>query len=268
MDLNRVSSLRTARTRGDLDLAPGETVLAGGSWLFSEPQPAVTGLVDLTTLDWAPWSIHDGGLSVSATCTIAQLLESPAPAAWRASSLFRECAEAFLMSFKVWNTATVGGNLCLALPAGAMISLSVALDAEAIVWTPDGGERREPVASFVRGVRTTSLQPGEVLRSVEFPVMALRGHTSFRKIALTPLGRSSAVVTGRVDADGRTTLGLTAATTRPHVFHFGQPPTDDALRLALETVDDWYDDAHGAPDWRSAVSLTLAYEVCEELRSS
>lgn len=268
MDLDTVSSLRPARSRDDLQLAPGEAVLAGGSWLFSEPQLALSGLVDLTTLGWEPWTIHEGGLSVAATCTIAQLLEPPAPADWTAAPLFRECAEAFLMSFKIWNTATVGGNLCLALPAGAMISLAAALDARAVVWTPDGGERHEPVATFVRGVQSTSLQPGEVLRSIEFPIAALRGRAAFRKIALTPLGRSSAVVTGRLDADGRTTLGLTAATTRPHVFHFGQPPTDDAVQQALATVDDWYDDAHGAPDWRAAVSHGLAYDVCEELRSS
>ena len=38
-----------------------------------------------------------------------------------AADLARRCAEALLMSFKVQHVATVGGNLCLALPAGAMI---------------------------------------------------------------------------------------------------------------------------------------------------
>ncbi|NRQ48256.1 FAD binding domain-containing protein [Aeromicrobium stalagmiti] len=267
MDLNTVTTLRTARTRDDLRLEPGETVLAGGTWLFSEPQLEVSGLVDLTTMGWEPWTIHDGGLSIAATCTIAQLLEPPAPPDWAAAHLFRECAEAFLMSFKIWNTATVGGNLCLALPAGAMISLATALDAVAVIWTPDGGERREPVATFVHGVQSTSLQPGEVLRSIELSTAALRARAAFRKTALTPLGRSSSVVTGRLDLDGRLTLGVTAATPRPHVFHFGHPPTDDEVQRAIATVDAWYDDAHGAPDWRAAVTLGLAYEVCEELRS-
>lgn len=267
MDLNTVTSLRQARTRDDLQLAAGETILGGGSWLFSEPQIEVTGLVDLTTMGWEPWSIRPDGLSIAATCTIAELVELPAPEDWAAAPLFAECAEAFLMSFKIWNTASVGGNVCLALPAGAMISLAAALDAEALVWTPDGGERREPVATFVRDVRSTSLAPGEVLRSIEIPIAALRGRTAFRKIALTPLGRSSAVVTGRRDRDGRLTLAITAATRRPYVFHFGQAPTDDDVRGALETIDAWYDDAHGTSDWRAAVSLELAYDVCEELRA-
>jgi CO/xanthine dehydrogenase FAD-binding subunit len=265
MDLNGVEALRPARTRDDLRVAAGETLLGGGSWLFSEPQPEVSGLVDLTTMGWEPWEITPDGLSVAATCTIAQLLEPPAPPEWTASPLFRQCADAFLMSFKIWNTATVGGNLCLAMPAGAMISLATALDAEVVVWTPDGAERREPVAAFVGGVRETSLLPGEVLRSVEFPIAALRGRTAFRKIALTPIGRSSAVVIGRVDGDGRFTLAVTAATPRPYVFRFDDAPAPDDVRTALDSVDEWYADPHGSPDWRAAVTLELADEVCAEL---
>ncbi|MET1038439.1 MAG: FAD binding domain-containing protein [Aeromicrobium sp.] len=267
MDLTGVTSLRAARTRDDLRLEPGEDVLAGGSWLFSEPQPAVTGLVDLTTMGWAPWTIHAGGLGVAATCTIAELLEAPFPGAWTASPLFRQCAEAFLMSFKIWNTATVGGNLCLALPAGAMISLATALDADVVIWRPDGSERRELVAELVLGVRRTTLQPGEVIRSLEIPASSLRSRTAFRRIALTPMGRSSAIVIGRLDDDGRLALTVTAATPRPYVFRFGSPPTDDELQHLFAAVHGWYDDPHGAPDWRKAVTLDLAYDVCEELRS-
>ena len=47
VDLNTVTSYRFATSRADLALAPGEKVLGGGTWLFSEPQPDVTGLVDL-----------------------------------------------------------------------------------------------------------------------------------------------------------------------------------------------------------------------------
>ncbi|MET0930046.1 MAG: FAD binding domain-containing protein [Aeromicrobium sp.] len=264
MDLHTVTSLRAARTRDDLRLVPGEAVLAGGSWMFSEPQLDLSGLVDLTTMEWDPWTIHDGGLSIAATCTIAQLME--VPARWAASPLFRQCAEAFLMSFKIWNTATVGGNLCLALPAGAMISLATALEADVVIWRPDGSERRQLVAELVLGVQSTTLQPGEVVRSVEIPESSLRARTAFRKIALTPLGRSSSIVIGRLDRDGRLTLTVTAATPRPYVFRFGSPPTDDELQNLFASVHGWYDDPHGAADWRKAITLGLAYDVCEELR--
>jgi CO/xanthine dehydrogenase FAD-binding subunit len=265
VDLSTVTSLRPARHRDDLRLGPGETVLGGGSWLFSEPQPGTTGLVDLTTLGWEPWTVGPDGLELAATCTIAELLRLPTPAEWVAAPLLRQCAEAFLMSFKIWNTATVGGNLCLALPAGAMISLAVALDAQVLVWTPSGGERREDAASFVTGVRTTTLRPGEVVRAVLVPAAALRGRTAFRKIALTPLGRSSAVVVGRLD-DAGFALTVTASTPRPYVLRFDTVPTDAAITEAVAALDDWYDDPHGAPDWRAAITSCLAREVCAELR--
>jgi len=267
VDLVTVGHQRAARSRDDLRLAPGEVFLAGGSWLFSEPQPAVEGLVDLTTMGWQPCTVDSSGLSIAATCTVAELLDVAARHDWASQPLFRQCAEAFLMSFKIWATATVGGNLCLALPAGAMITLAVALDAEVVVWTPDGGERREPVAAFVTGVGSTTLAHGEVLRGVEVPAEALASRTAFRKMALTPLGRSSAVVTGRVDPAGRSTVTVTAATTRPVVVRLDAGPDADVVAAALAAADAWYDDPHGPADWREHVTGLLVREVCAELGS-
>ena len=112
MDLTTVSSHRLARRREDLLLGAGETLLAGGTWLFSEPQPATTGLVDLTTLGWPDLEeLPDGSLRIAATCPVAVLRERGGVFAW--------CADALLMSPKVQAVATVGGNVCLGLPAGA-----------------------------------------------------------------------------------------------------------------------------------------------------
>lgn len=253
MDLPTVQSFRAARARADLALAPGEALLGGGTWLFSEPQPRVTGLVDLTTLGWPPHEeLPDGSLRLAATCTIERLQQAP----WGdLAALARDAAEGLLMSFKVQRFATVGGNLCLGLPAGAMISLTAALGGEVVVWTPDGGERREPVTDFVHGVGTTSLAPGEVLRAVDIPAAALRARTAFRRMSLTPRGRSASVVIGC----GRR-VTVTAATTRPVVVEL-----DDDLPARLDAVDCWYDDAHGAADWRAAVTRRLVADVAREL---
>lgn len=262
MDLDTVTSLRLATGRDDLRLAPGEGFLAGGTWLFSEPQDHLTGLVDLTTLGWEPWSRTDDGIAISGTCTIAQLLDLTDDRGTQ-PELFRQCADAFLMSSKIWRTATVGGNVCLALPAGAMISLLTALDAGALVWTPDGGERTEAVADLVTGVQSTTLAPGEVVRSFVLRGEALRARAAFRRASLTSLGRSAAVVIGRRDGAGLV-LSVTASTARPVVLRFPEVPDAAQVSAALEPVA-WYDDPHGAPDWREAVTRHLAVEVCEEL---
>ncbi|WP_375387015.1 FAD binding domain-containing protein [uncultured Amnibacterium sp.] len=266
MDLPTLTEVRLPRSRADLELSATVVPLAGGTWLFSEPQDHLTGLVDLTTLGWTPWEARpDGGLSVAATCTIAQLVSIPAREGWRAIPLLRQCAESLLQSFKVWNTATVGGNIATALAAGALIGLGGALDADLVIWTPDGGERRERVADAVLAQRVTTIRPGEVVRSIELPAAAMAATTAFRRIALSPLGRAGTVLAARLDEDGGFVLCITGGTTRPEVLRFAALPSAAVLDAAVADVRTWFSDAHGAADWRRAVSRLLAEEIRQQL---
>jgi xanthine dehydrogenase FAD-binding subunit len=265
VDLETVVSYRRARRREDLALAPGERVLGGGTWLYSEPQPATTGLVDLTTMGWPSLSVSDDGLRIAATCTIAELADFPAVDGWRAQPLFARCASALLASRKVWNVATVGGNICQSFAAAGMVSLAVALDGEALVWRPGGGGYRIAVEDLITGDASNTLRAGEVLRALDLPLAALRARTAYRKIALAELGRSGAVLTGRVDDDGAAVLTVTAATWRPTVLRFPELPTASALSAALDAVDGWYTDPLGTADWREAVSRLLLEEIRVEL---
>lgn len=261
MDITTVTSFRAARSRADLALAPGEVVIAGGTWLMSEPQPGTTGFVDLTTLEWPDLEVTDEGLRIGATCTIARLLdwvEREAPSAWTSLALARPAADALLASFKIWNTATVGGNVCQAFAAGAMIALLSTLDATALIWTPDGGERRVAVADLVIDDAATSLAPGEVVRALDVPARALRARVGLQKIALAELGRSGAVVTARVDPDGSAVFVLTAAVRRPRVLRFARVPGAGELRDAIASASDFYTDPLGSADWRRGVSVVLA----------
>ena len=264
MDLSSVRSVRLPRERGELLLAPGEVFLAGGTWLYSEPQPEVAGLVDLTALGWPGLGVTADGLEIAATCTLAELLRLPPQPGWRAQPLFAQCVNSLVASFKIFSSATVGGNLCTALPAGALIGLTAALDANVQVWTADEGDYRLPVVDFVLGPQRTALAPGELLRSVHIGAAELQGRTAYRKIALTPLGRSGSLVIGRVDPGGETVFTVTAATPRPVQLRYPALPDAGTLRRDVATLGPWYDDPHGAPDWRRAMTLRLA----EELRAS
>ena len=272
MDLNTVVSYRFATSRADLALAPGEKVLGGGTWLFSEPQPTVTGLVDLSTMGWPDLEVTAAGLRIAATCTIATLVafaerRGPIelPGDWVAASVFPAAANALLASFKIWSTATVGGNVCQSFCAASMVSLAAALDGEAVIWTPDGGERRQSVASLMTGNGTNSLARGEVLRAIDLPVHALRSRTLLRKIALAELGRSGSVVTARVDADGSAVFTVTAATLTPTVLRFDALPDAEALAEAVGAARGYYSDPLGPADWRRAVSIVLADRLRADL---
>lgn len=265
MDLTAVAAYRRATTRQDLALAPGERFLAGGTWLFSEPNRDVTGLVDLSTMPWAPLEVSQDGLRIGATCTIAQLLELPAHLGWRAQPLFDEAAHALLASFKIWNEATVVGNVCRAYAAAAMLAACATLDGVAEIWEPGGGTRHEPVASLPTGNGTTSLAHGEAVRAIDIPSRALEGRTALRKIALAELGRSGAVVTGRADADGSFTIVVTAATLTPTVLRYPIPPSPERVADDVRASDGFYTDALGSEDWRRHVAGVLAAEIVEEL---
>lgn len=271
MDLNTITDIGRPRTRGDLGpWQAGDAWLAGGTWLFSEPQPALTRLIDLAEMGWPALETHADGLRIAATCTLARLAAAEVLPAWRAAPLLGQCCRALLGSFKIWNAATVGGNLCMALPAGPMAALSVALDGVCTIWTPEGGERRLPVADFVLGPQSTALLPGELLRAVDLPAEALRRRTAFRQISLTPLGRSGALLVGTLGG-GDFALTVTAATRRPIRVDFtGMPPREALADALAHTIPDalYYDDLHGAPDWRRHMTFRLAEQIRDELAAA
>jgi CO/xanthine dehydrogenase FAD-binding subunit len=270
MDLNTVTEIGRPRRRGDLPpWRAGDAWLAGGTWLFSEPQPELTRLMDLAELGWPPLDLGaDGGLRIGATCTLARLAALEPPASWRTAPLFGRCCRALAGSFKISNAATVGGNLCLALPAAPMAALAVALDGVCEIWTPGGGERRLPAAGFVLGPQRNALAPGELLRAVDLPAAVLRRRAALRRISLTPLGRSAALLIGTLSPAGGFALTVTAATPRPVRLDLPGLPAAAELRRALDRAIPealYYDDVHGAPDWRRHMTHRLAEQIRQEL---
>jgi len=270
MDLNTITEV--VRPRGRDALPPwrnGDAWLAGGTWLFSEPQPQLNRLIDLAALRWPAIEVNEHGLRIASTCTIATLEAAVLPVEWIAAPLIGQCCRAFVASFKIWNTATVGGNICMALPAGPMISLTSALDGVGTVWSRDGGERRISIVDFVTGPRTNALKPGEILRCIDLPAQALSRRSAFRQISLTPLGRSAALVIDTLSPhDGAFALTITAATKRPIKLLFASLPDRQALqdRIAHEIPEALYhDDVHGALQWRQHVTPILAEEIRQEL---
>ncbi|MEU2390841.1 FAD binding domain-containing protein [Streptomyces sp. NPDC007369] len=270
MDLNTVLDVRDARRREPW--RPGDAWLGGGTYLFSEPQPHIRRLIDLSLMGWPSLTSQpDGSLDIAATCTIAELYRlgrsSPEPAA----PLFVRCCRAFLAGFKIWNMATVGGNLCNGLPAGPMISLTAALEGEVLLQSQEGASRRLPVTRFILGAGEKDLREGELLRSVRIPAHALDFRTAFRQASLYGLGRSAVLVIGTADPrDGSLAITVTAATTRPFRFWFPLPPTATELRTAIDRAvspAEWFDDIHGLPAWRRHMALRLAEEIRRELTS-
>ena len=265
MDLHNIQTIIRPTTRQSIPPPrPGAALIAGGTWIFSEPQPGTHTLIDLTTLAWPALEPMPDGLRIAATCTIAQLEAFEPPPAWRAAPLITGCCNALLGSFKIWNRATVGGNVCLALPAAPMLALTVALDGTALVWTATG-ERTVPMAQFATGAQQTTLQPGDILRAIDLPAAALRRRTALRQASLSSLGRSAALLVGTWD-DRSFGLTITASTTHP--LHTAWPgrPSPATLDAHIDGIPPaaWYDDVHGIPSWRRHMTRRLAHELLAE----
>ncbi|MFF4048420.1 FAD binding domain-containing protein [Streptomyces chartreusis] len=269
MDLNTITEvIRRPSEQPGRDWHEGDAWLAGGTWLYSTEQPDLRRLIDLTALRWDPLAPTDEGLEIGATCTIRDLYAFPWPQRWIAGPLFRASCEAFLSSFKVWNSATVGGNICMSLPAGPMITATVALEARYELWAPDGSVRFVDAVDFVTGDHRNVLAPGEILRRITVPERALRQRTSHRRFTLTRLGRSTVFLVGTQRPGAKNLLlTLTAGTTRPIRLAFDALPDGRTLRESIDAVpaDVWYADPNGTPEHRRHLTRHFAEEIRREL---
>jgi CO/xanthine dehydrogenase FAD-binding subunit len=272
MDLHTVKRIRRpSRAEEISSWNAGSAWLAGGTWLFSEPQLHLHTVIDLASLKWPALQASDRGLEIAATCTVAELdqyVEKTQPE-WIAAPLLRHCARSFLSSFKIWNQATVGGNICMSLPAGPMISLTASLGGVCTLWPRRAEPRQIPVTDFVTGDHCNALEPGELLRSVFLPASELQKKFAFRRFTLTHLGRSEVLLIGtRGHKDGEIVITITASTVRPVQLRFGDMPAPDELKRSIDDAvpfELYLDDVHGSPSHRKHLTHYFAQQIRSEL---
>jgi CO/xanthine dehydrogenase FAD-binding subunit len=273
MNLNTITEVKRPTSADQItQWRDGYAWLAGGTWLFSEPQIHTDTLIDLDQLSWTALQSSSAGLEIAATCRIAELYRFAAPAEWRGAALLRECCNAFLASFKIWNAATVGGNICMSLPAGPMISLTVALEATYTLWPRNAPPRDVQSIDFVTGNHTNILRRGELLRSIHLPAAALSKRFAFRHASLTHLGRSAALLIGTQNTAGDDLLiTVTAATPRPIQLRFTRAPSARDLRNAIDEripFDGYFNDVHGSADYKRHLTYYFAEQIRAELAQS
>ena len=270
MNLNTVVEVKRPASADEIThWRDGYAWLAGGTWLFSEPQPATDTLVDLDHLGWPALEASLAGLEIGATCRITELYRFEPPREWLVAPLIRDCCDALLASFKIWNAATVGGNICMSLPAAAMISLVVALEGRCTLWPCEGGSREIPAIDFVTGNHTNVLRPGELLRKIQLPSSAFKKRAAFRRASLTKLGRSAALLIGTSNpARQDLLLTITAATPLPVQLHFTETPSAEALRQAIDVripADSYFADVHGSAAYKRHLTYYFAEQIRAEL---
>ena len=183
------------------DWGEGWSWLAGGTWLFSEPQPDIKTLVDIQSLGWNEIEFinsshsHQGELlAIGTTCPLIKLIEYPWFSEYIAVEGFKGAINALSASLKVVNVATVGGNICLALSVGTVAPIMVALNASYEIWNRQGKSRIVRAKDFQIGSRQTVLQSGELLRRVLIPVENLKWQVDYKRFGIAASDPALAIV--------------------------------------------------------------------------
>ena len=235
MDLHTIQTYRQPQMIAEItDWQPGYSWLAGGTWVYSEPQAQLTTLIDITRLGWSELDMTSAGLTIGATCILSDLLRPAYPADWLGVEALTQAVHE-LASFKVQNIATVGGNLCLAIPAGTFAPAMVLLNARYELVTPAGESRWVDAIAFQTGIKQTLLQPGELLRKIVIPAEYLKWHVNYQRICVASAGLALSIVVTAVHPETqRVRVAIGAAIAAPRLLAFDHIPSESEISTALD----------------------------------
>jgi CO/xanthine dehydrogenase FAD-binding subunit len=244
--------------------------LAGGTWLFSEPQPDVKTLVDLTALNWSDIVVTPDRVAIGATCTLAQLQHYAWDPGWVAIAALKTAIDHLAASFKVTNQATVGGNLCLALPVGVIAPLMIAWDATYEIWHLSGRQRQVAAQDFQIGSQQTVLQPGEILRQIWIPQASLKWLTTYQRLGIAATDPALSLVAAAYDPHTpRLRYGLGACLLAPQLVTFTGFPTPEQVAQTLQVAQlPWLADARASAWYRQQVTPTLMLRAAAALNAA
>lgn len=173
----------------------------------------VTRIPDLDQIVYDEDTVHIGPMVTHNHCVASRLIRE------LGYPLARACWE--VGSPQIRNRGTIAGNLITASPANDTIAPLMAMNAW-VTLRSCSGERQVPLREFYTGVRTTVLQPDEMLVDIAFPALHGSQRGTFIKYALRraqaiSLVNAALVVTleDEVVQDAQITLGAVA----PKIVH-------------------------------------------------
>ncbi len=179
---------------------------------------------------------------------------------------------------QIQNRGTLGGNIANASPAGDMLPILLATDAE-IVLGSIRGERTVAAADFFPEYRRTALAPDELILRIRFPLPPGR-EVRFRKVGTRRAQAISKVVicaawrahgSSGGWSDVRVALGSVAATpiraTATEAALEGRRPTPESADLAAETLAAELrpiDDVRSTAEYRRTVAARVLHRILRD----
>jgi len=253
-------------------------VIAGGTDVFpalADGQPMGEDLLDISGLSALRGIRFDGEANawrLGALTTWTDVRRADGLPSWFSAL---RLAAGQIGGVQIQNVGTVGGNLCNASPAADGAVPLLALDARVEITGPSGS-RVEPLATFITGVRKTTLAPDELVTGVLVPDPGRAGVSDFLKLgARHSLVISIAMVAVVLWLDGEagdgtvTAAGVAVGACSPVAVRFRalearlighRPGADDLAALVLESDAEALspiDDLRASAAYRREAALTL-----------
>ena len=213
-------------------------------------------------------------LVLGALTTYAEMRRSPLIAEFLPA--FAEAA-ATIGAAQIQNRGTLGGNVMNASPAGDMLPLLLACDAQLVAGTA-GGERSIPASAFWPSYRRTALEPTELLLRLSIPLPTGR-QLRYRKVGTRRAQAISKVVMALAwQADGdeswhdvHLALGSVAPTpvrapATEAVLEGAEPSEAIADRAASTLAGELspIDDVRSSADYRRAVAARAFHRLLRD----
>jgi xanthine dehydrogenase small subunit len=220
--------------------------------------------------------MESNALVLGALTTYAEIRRSPLIAEFLPA--FAEAA-ATIGAAQIQNRGTIGGNVMNASPAGDMLPLLLACNAQLIAGTARG-ERRIPASEFWPSYRNTALEPAELLLRISIPLPVGR-QLRYRKVGTRRAQAISKVVMAlawQPAADGNgawrsvhLALGSVAPTpvrapATEAVLEDAAPSEAVADRAASTLASELspIDDVRSSADYRRAVAARVLHRLIRD----
>jgi CO/xanthine dehydrogenase FAD-binding subunit len=218
----------------------------------------------------------NGQLHIGSLTTYSDIVESALTRnhAWVLADAARQIG-----AIQLQNTATIGGNLGNASPAGDSLPPLYALNAR-VVTRSKSGRREIPIEDFFVGYRKVALRPDELIEEVYFDALNKTDRGSYVKLGLREANAISivdiaAVLRGRNSdgffADAKVALGAVAPTIRLargcEQALLNRTLDDETLwKAASLAVADAapISDIRGSAEYRKDVVVSLVYQALHE----
>ncbi len=251
---------------------PAVVPLGGGTQLIPSGNLAVEAVVDLSRLGLTYVRPGEAGISVGATTTLQQLLESDALRE-RTGNIIGEvlCLTA---SRNLRGQATVGGTVAAGGAENPLLVLLLALDARVTVWAPQ--EQQMPLDAFL-GQREAILRQGVIITELLVPHPTAPCGIGFAHVGRTPRDRPIVCAAVSLILDGdrcrEVFLALGGVAERPvrasraEEFLRGQPLTPENIQEAARRVADPLNppsDFRGSGEYRRAMAEVLAHRALNQ----